>query len=161
MKNLALMMALCSIASLNAQSSSKKIEMYERYENGELMEERKSATENGVPIDGFDFDAFKAESLGNNGMSDMNFDSDAKMAEMDQRMKEMQAKTNSMFKTKMAEMEQRMEQMQGRADRMMLENENRMKENRGKAQQNESPTPKLTPQPESKPATNSGSFREA
>jgi hypothetical protein len=84
------------------------------------------------------------------------------MAEMDQKMKEMQSKADNMFKTKMAEMDQRMKEMQGRSAKMQADAEKRMNEGGSKMQQSEQPKqPKLSPQPQSKPTTNSGTFRQA
>lgn len=117
MKQLVFLTLLSVLATASGQvftdSSSKKVEFYQRYENGKLVEEHKYAEENGVPIENFDFDGFFE-----NGMDGFTtFDMESKMAAMDLRMKEMQAKINSKMgemKIKMAEIQQRQKEMMDR-----------------------------------------------
>lgn len=128
MKYLAAIFCLGMIGFAQAQSTSRDVEIYERYENGELVEQRQSATENGVPIENFDFEKAKR-------------DMQLKSAEMEQKMegmqKRMELKLEEMqnkMQLKQQEMQQRMSDFEKRSDEMHKKMDQRMKEiSRGNA----------------------------
>lgn len=154
MKKGIIVLCLASVGFVNAQSTSREIETYERWENGELVEERSSAKENGKPIENFDFDAWKQERQLSADSSNSSVDFESKKQEMDQRMKEMQAKSEVFFEKKKAEMEIKMNELKKRTDKMELDMQKRMKEHSQKVEQEKSQeaAPKK-PSIQSKPTT--------
>ena len=152
MKKIAVLLSIFSIGGMYAQTTSKRVETYKRYENGKLVEERNHAEENGVPIENFDFengiDEFMQSSPSG---SSLDVDFSDRMESMQARMKEMQTKAERMMETKMAEMNQRMEELQQRATRMQLDMEKRMDEQRIEMQKRQSQppsTPSQSPTPQ-------------
>ena len=124
------MIVLCLMTGgyVSSQSTSREIETYERWENGELVEERSNAKENGKPIENFDFEAWKQERQLPPDSSKVSFDFESKKHEMAQRMKEMQVKSNAFFEKKKAEMEIKMNEFHKRVDKMECDIEKRIKE---------------------------------
>lgn len=125
----------------NAQSTDQKIEFYERYENAELVEQRKSATENGKPIENFDFEEIKRKMV-------------LKSAELDVKLKEMEARFEERL-TQMSldmderkqSMEQRMADFEKRSEEFHERMDQRMKENELRREKGEETPPKQTPFP--------------
>jgi len=111
MKNLTVILFVFSIGLLSAQSTSKKEKKYQRYENGELVEDKYYLEKDGKAIEGTDFE-----------MPEM----DIKMAEMEQRMKTMQSDMSLRMESRMSEMNKRMEEMQQRSLKMQEEMQKRM-----------------------------------
>jgi DNA anti-recombination protein RmuC len=122
MKYLAAIVCLGFIGFAQAQSTSRDVEIYERYENGELVEQRQSATENGVPIKNFDFEKAKREmQLKSAGL-------EQKMGEMQSRMELKLQEMEGKMKLKRQEMEQRMSDFEKRSEEMHKKMDQRMKE---------------------------------
>ena len=131
MKHLATILCVGIIGVAQAQSTSKDVEIYERYENGELVEQRQSATENGHPIKDFDFEKAKREMQ-------------LKSAGIEQKMDEMKLI-----------MEQKMHDFEKRSEEMHQRMEQRMKElDRDKAPRQKMKNPELrkTPAPVTRPS---------
>lgn len=136
MKQLAVAIFLGMMAGVQAQTTSRDVELFERYENGKLVEQGGSVSENGVPIEGFDFDDEKRKIQ-------------LKSSEIELKMDEMQRKMG----VKMEEMEQKMKQFEQRSKQIRLEMDNRMNEMQ---QRNLVPSEmelKTTPAPEMQPST--------
>ena len=101
-----------SIGSLCAQESqSKKEKKYQRYENGELVENKYYLERDGQAIKGTDFEMPKM---------------DIKMSEMESRMKDMQKKMDLKMKSSLLDMDSRIEGMMQRCDKMQQDMRNRM-----------------------------------
>lgn len=122
MKYAFLTIALCCFASVNAQNESRTEKKFQRFENGELIEDKYYLEENGRTVEGTDFEMPE--------MSQMQHDMDAKMAEMQQRMNEMQQNSNEMMRTRMQDMDRRMEEMKQRSIKMLEEMELKMNKSR-------------------------------
>ena len=128
MKHLAAILCLGLIGFAQAQSTSRDVEIYERYENGELVEQRQSATENGVPIKDFDFEKAKRE------MQLKSAEMEQKMDEMKIRMEQKMSEMQRSMDSRKKEMQQRMSDFEKRSEEMHKRMDQRMKEiNRGKA----------------------------
>lgn len=134
MKNLATILCVGIIGFAQAQSTSRDVEIYERYENGELVEQRQSATENGVPIENFDFDKLKR-------------DFQLKFAGMDQKMEEMQRKMD----LKAKEMDKKIQDFEKRSQEMQQRMEQKMNEMDSKSNQIQNSEKKKAPVPSEKP----------
>ena len=111
MKSIILIAAVLSFGYLNAQSESKVEKKYERYENGELIEDQYYLEKDGKAIKGNDFEMPSFE--------DFSLKMDSKMAEMTARMDQMRM-----------EMDQRMAEMKKRTSNMRLETQRKMSENK-------------------------------
>lgn len=116
MRHLTLIALLFCFGSINAQTETKtkKVEIYKRYENGKLVEERSIAEEDGVPIENFDFENGIDDFLGDSFKGFGDFDMSSHMKDMSIKMKEIQMKADEMFKSAMISMEARMKEMQTR-----------------------------------------------
>lgn len=143
MKHLATILCVGIFGFTQAQSTSKDVEIYERYENGELVEQRQSATENGVPIENFDFEKEKRE---------MQLKSAGMQESMEKKMEEMKRKMDG----KMKEMKQKMADFEKRSEEMHKQMDERMKEMNSKDNQNKdsggASKQKSNPAPVEKPA---------
>ncbi len=117
MKIQALVIVLCFVGSVHAQTETRTEKKFQRFENGELVEDNYYLEENGRVIEGQDFEMPE--------MDQMQTDMDVKMAEMQQRM---------------AEMNRRMEEMKRRSIKMQEEMELKMYEQK-MPQLNKSETP--------------------
>ena len=118
MKSSVFIAAICLCGVVNAQSESKTQKKFERFENGELIEEKYYLEENGEVIQGEDFDIPELHAKEQ--------EMEAKMAEMDHRMKKMQQKSEEIMRIRMKEMDQRMKEMQQRSIQMRQEMELKM-----------------------------------
>ncbi|MBL4704599.1 MAG: hypothetical protein JKY54_08765 [Flavobacteriales bacterium] len=158
MKGIITIGLMCIIMNACAQTQSKRVEIFKKYENGVLTEYDSTVTEsdqlspefkkrfddllgdNSFDFHGFSFDNFDLGSSFSSG-----FDASTKMEEMEQRMDEIQSKADLRFKQKMQEMENRMSQLQNRASQMQQEMkskmDNRSNEQQKKADGNSKPTP--------------------
>ena len=141
MKNLALFIIFFSIGGIYAQSSSEIDKRYQRYENGELVEDNHYLERDGRALQGSDFE----------------------MPEMESRMNEKQARMEKRMDEHMEEMNKRMEEMKQRSARMREDMHKRM--NRGNSRENieeERPQQARPPQPsipeESAPKPPAGSM---
>lgn len=117
-----------------AQSTSRDVEIYERYENGELVEQRQSATENGKPIENFDFEELKRKMVAKSN------ELDAKLKEMEMRFEERQAKMSLDMEKRMADFQKRSEKMHERMDQRLKEMESKQKQ-KEQLQQEKTPAP--------------------
>lgn len=115
MKKLATILCFGIIGFAQAQSTSRDVEIYERYENGELVEQRQSATENGVPIKDFDFEKAKR-------------DIKLKYAEKTRNMEERMQKAQQSMDLKVQEMKQKMADFEKRSEEMHKRMDQKMKE---------------------------------
>jgi septin family protein len=138
MKNLATILCVGIIGFTQAQSTSKDVEIYERYENGELVEQRQSATENGVQIKEFDFEKAKREMQ-------------LKSAKMEEKADQMMRKAKQSMDVKMKEMEQKMSDFEKRSEDMHKRMDQKMKEMDSKSKENKKPDLKKVPAPSEKP----------
>lgn len=141
MKNLATILCVGIIGFTQAQSTSKDVEIYERYENGELVEQRQSATENGVPIKDFDFEKAKREMQ-------------LKSAKMEEKAEQMMRKAKQSMDVKMKEMEQKMSDFEKRSEDMhkrISRSSASRKEMDSKSKENKKPELKKVPAPSEKP----------
>lgn len=125
----------------NAQSTDQKIEFYERYENGELVEQRKSATENGKPIENFDFEEVKRK------MVLKSAELDVKMKEMETRFEERLTQMSFDMDERKQAMEQRMADFEKRSEEFHKRMDQRMKEEELRREKDEETPPKQTPFP--------------
>jgi len=108
MKQLAAILCVGIVGFAHAQSTSTDVEIYERYEDGELVEQRQSATKNGVPIDNFDFEKAKRDMM-------------VKPDQLEQKMEQMQAR----FEQKRLEMERSMDERMNVMEQRMTDFEKR------------------------------------
>ncbi len=131
MKQVATILCIGIIGFAQAQSTSKDVEIYERYENGELVEQRQSATENGTPIKDFDFEKVKR-------------DMQLKSAEMEVKLQEMSDRFEQSRKKMEISMEKRMTDFEKRSEEIHKRMDQRMKEMDSKSKKVEKPT--LTPE---------------
>ncbi len=145
MKQLVAIVCVGLVGFANAQSTSKDVEVYERYENGELVEQRQSATENGKPIENFDFEEMKRKMLAKSA------EMDTKLKEMEARMKERSAKMSLDMDKRMKQMEQRMADMEKRSEEMHQRMDQRMKEVESQSEEKADAQPKQTPLPQEEP----------
>jgi hypothetical protein len=122
MKQLAAIICFGIVGFAQAQSTSRDVEIYERYENGELVEQRQSATENGVPIKDFDFEKLKEEML------QKSENMEKKMEEMSARFEEKRKEFSASIDEKMKSMEQRMADFEKRSEEMHQQMDARMRE---------------------------------
>lgn len=127
MKKMMIVLCIVSGGYVSAQSTSREIETYERWENGELVEERSSAKENGESIANFDFEAWKQERQSSSD-STKNKDFEARKQEMNLRMKEMQAKSAMFFDEKKAEMKVKMAEFEKKSAEMEVKMKQRWEE---------------------------------
>lgn len=141
MKYAFLSFALFFITSVNAQNESRTEKKFQRFENGELIEDKYYMEENGRVVEGNDFDLPE--------MNQMQHDMDSKMAEMQLRMNEMQQNSNEMMRTRMQDMDRRMEEMKQRSIQM----QNEMELNR-----NKSGSPEPSQAPSINPPSSNGSI---
>lgn len=139
MKNLAVLLFVFCVGGLNAQSSTQKEKTYQRYENGELVENKYYLEQDGRAIAGTDFE------MPEFSMGSFNMDFEAKSAEMEQRMKEIQSKTNKMMATRMSDMNKRMEEMQARTKKMQMDMQRRMDKSMQDMQHSKKPIDQITP----------------
>lgn len=129
MKHLVTILCVGIIGFVQAQSTSKDVEIYERYENNELVEQRQSATENGIPIENFDFKKLKRE---------MQLKSAGMQESMEKKMKDMKRKMDGKVKEmeqKMADFEKRSEEMHKRMDQRVKEMEYKSKKRKDSEKQ--------------------------
>lgn len=140
MKNLAVALfvvcAGCVFGQDNSESSSHKEKSFQRYENGELVEDKYYLEKDGQRVAGEDF-----------AMPDMD-------AKMQGRMNAMQSKMSTMMDSRMSEMNNRMEEMQLRTQKMQADMMKRMQESQQKMNQGQKSLdqiPSSTSQPISKP----------
>lgn len=104
MKHLSLIALLfCAGIAFGQESSSKKEKKYQRYENGELVEDKYYLERDGKRVAGEDFE-----------MPEM----DKKMAEMEKRMNEIQRDMDLRMKSQMESINKRMEEIQKRSRKM-------------------------------------------
>lgn len=118
MKHAILIFALLGGSVAFAQSESRVEKKFERYENGELKEDKYYLEENGRAIAGEDFDMPEFQ--------EMQAKMDAKQAEMQQRMQEMQSRADQMMEKAQRDMDQRMQEMQQRMNEMQQRMDQRM-----------------------------------
>lgn len=131
-----------------AQSTSRDVEIYERYENGELVEQRQSATENGKPMENVDFEELKQKMVAKSN------ELDVKLKEMELRFEERQTKMSLDMEKRMEQMEERMADFQNRSEKMHERMDQRLKEMESKQEQKEQLQQEKTPAPEKKPVVN-------
>jgi septin family protein len=136
MKHAFLILTLVGGSFAFGQSESRVEMKYERYENGELKEDKYYLEENGQVIAGEDFDT--PEFL------EMEAKMAAKRLEMDQRMQDMQMKADQMMQKARQDMDLRMQKMQQRMNQMQQEMDMKMQ------QQKPAQSPQMAP-----PANNS------
>lgn len=122
MKQLAAIICFGVFGFAQAQSTSTDVEIYERYENGELVEQRQSATENGVPIKDFDFEKLKREMLQKSDQMEQ------KMGEMSARFEQKRKEFSASMDERVKAMEQRMADFEKRSEEMHQKMDARMKE---------------------------------
>lgn len=115
MKNLALIAILFCGGFVFSQSESRseREKSYQRYENGELIEDKYYLERDGERIAGQDFE-----------MPDM----DVKMAEMEARMNQMQQNMDVRMKSMTDRMNVRMSEIQNRSRQMQIDIQNKIKE---------------------------------
>lgn len=130
MKHAILILALIGGSFAFGQSESRVEKKYERYENGELKEDKYYLEENGRAIAGEDFDMPE--------FAEMEAKMAAKQAEMEQRMQEMQQRSEQMMQKAQSDMDLRMQEM----DQRMQEMQNRQQQMQ---QQQPSQTPQMAP----------------
>ena len=116
MKGVILFAALLSYGCLNAQSESKIEKKFERYENGELVEDKYYLEKDGKVISGQDFET--------PSFDDMKAKMDVKRQEMDARMNDFQL----MFDQRMVDISKRMLEIQNKATKMQTDIENRIQQ---------------------------------
>jgi TolA-binding protein len=122
MKHLAAILCLGLIGFAQAQSTSRDVEIYERYENGELVEQRQSATENGVPMKDFDFEKAKRD------IQLKSTEMEGKMEEMQNRMEQKMSEMQRSMDSRKKEMQQRMSDFEKRSEEMHKKMDQYMKE---------------------------------
>lgn len=122
MKKLTTIVCLGIIGFAQAQTTVKEVEIYERYENGELVEQRQSATENGEPIKDFDFEQAKRQ------MQLKSAKLEGKMKEMGDRFEETRQRMEASMQKKMTQMEKRMADFERKSEEMHQRMDQRMKE---------------------------------
>lgn len=108
MKILITLIALSCIGMASAQTESRTEKKYQRYENGELIEDQYYLEENGRVIAGQDFEVP---------------DFDVQMQAMESRMAEMQVRMDSIMSVNQQRMELRMQEMNQRVQKMQQEME--------------------------------------
>ena len=135
MKNIAVFIMIFSIGGIYAQSSSEIEKRYQRYENGELVEDNYYLERDGRALEGTDFE----------------------MPEMNSRMNERQASLERKMEERMLDMNKRMEEMKQRSARMQEDMHKRMKHGNSRKnleeerEQHEKPQQRVLPE-ESTPA---------
>mmetsp|Transcript_16731 Transcript_16731/g.19358 ORF Transcript_16731/g.19358 Transcript_16731/m.19358 type:complete len:148 (-) Transcript_16731:91-534(-) len=120
MKHAFLILALVGGSIAFGQSESRVEKKYERYENGELKEDKYYLEENGQVIAGEDFDTPE--------FAEMQAKMDAKRLEMDQRMQDMQIKADQMMQKARQDMDLRIQEMQQRMNKMQKEMDIKMQQ---------------------------------
>lgn len=120
MKSAILILALLGVSYAFGQTESRTEKKYQRYENGELKEDKYYLEENGRVVQGEDFNTPE--------FSQMQADMDAKRLEMDQRMQKMQRNADQMMQKARQDMDSRMQEMQQRMNKMQQEMDLKMKE---------------------------------
>ncbi|MFT5860314.1 MAG: TolA-binding protein [Flavobacteriaceae bacterium] len=113
-----------SVGAVNAQSESLKKERYERYENGELIEQDFNIEKDGVPQENYDFenDSFFSKKP----TEGMDADFSKQFGDMEQKMAEMQQKMSSTLDEQMRKMDTKMKEMQKRSEKMQNDMKKRM-----------------------------------
>jgi len=163
MKSVFTIALLAVITGSFAQTQSKKVEIFKKYENGVLVESDSIVTEgedntaefnqkfdekfkNGFG-DSFDFPDFGDMDMGMSGKNGM--DMSSKMAEMQERMKIKQVEMEQKMAEMMQKMDIKMTEMQSRADKMQKDAEKRMdsKESKPKPSTPQSSRPPANPKP--------------
>lgn len=129
MKQLVTILCFGIVGFAQAQSSEKEVEIYERYENGELVEQRQSATENGEPIKNFDFEKAKRD------MQLKSANLEQKMEEMTIRFEQKRKEMARSMDKKMDAMKQRMSDFEKRSEEFHQKMDQRMKEMEMKAKE--------------------------
>lgn len=115
MKQLATLFCIGIFGCVQAQTTSREVEIVERYENGNLVEQRQSATENGVPIENFDFESAKREMQ-------------LKSGDMEQKMEQMRIQSEQRMNEMMKQMDQKMQDFERRSNEMQRSMDQRMNE---------------------------------
>lgn len=120
MKSAILILALFGVSFAFGQTESRTEKKLQRYENGELIEDKYYLEENGRVIEGEDFDTPEFQ--------EMEAKMAAKRLEMDQRMQDMQRQADEMMQKSQSSMDQRMQEMQQRMNTMQQEMNLKMQE---------------------------------
>ena len=120
MKSTILILAIFGVSFAFGQTESRTEKKYQRYENGELKEDKYYLEENGRVIAGEDFDMPE--------FAEMEAKMEAKRLEMDQRMQDMQYRADEMMQKAQQSMDLRMQEMQQRMNRMRQEMDIKMQE---------------------------------
>jgi ElaB/YqjD/DUF883 family membrane-anchored ribosome-binding protein len=131
MKHAIIILTLFGGSFAFGQSESRVEKKFERYENGELKEDKYYLEENGRAIEGEDFEMPEFEEI--QGRMEV------KHAEMEQRMQEMQQRADQMMQKARQDMEQRMNEMQQGMNQMQQEMDMKMQ------QQKPGQSPQMTP----------------
>lgn len=130
---------MCCLGGLNAQTTSKKEKKYQRYENGELIEDKYYLEKDGRAIEGTDFE------MPEFSMDSFNMDFDSMSADMDKRMKKMQNKADEMMKSTMSDMNKRIEELQVRTKKMREDMQYRMDKSTQDLQKSKEPIDQIKP----------------
>jgi hypothetical protein len=176
MKSLFTIALLAIITGSFAQTQSRKVEIFKKYENGVLVESDSVVTEgeDNTPEfnqkfdkkfkDGFG-DSFDFPDMGDFSFGDMDskmggkdgMDMSSKMAEMQARMKDKQAEMELKMEEMMKKLEVKITEMKGHADKMQKDAEKRMESSGKKSKPSTPEKTKPSVQPKSnKPAVKPG-----
>ncbi|XOV66125.1 MAG: hypothetical protein ACFHU9_10860 [Fluviicola sp.] len=120
MKHAVIILTLIGGSFAFGQSESRVEKKYERYENGELKEDKYYVEENGRAIEGEDFEMPEFE--------EMQDKMKVKHAEMEQRMQEMQQRADQTMQKAQQDMDLRMKEMEQRMNEMRQRMDSRMEE---------------------------------
>lgn len=115
MKQLVAIVCVGFLGNFQAQTTSRDVEIFERYENGELVEQRQSATENGEPIENFDFEQAKR-------------DMEMKTGDLEKRMEEMRQESVQRMEEMKQQMDQKTQEFEKRTQEMQQQMKLKMKE---------------------------------
>jgi len=120
MKSTILIFALFGAAFAFGQTESRTEKKYQRYENGELKEDKYYLEENGRVVEGKDFDMPE--------FAQMEAQMAAKQAEMNERMESMERRADEMMQKAQRNMDLRMKEMEQRMNQMRQEMDLKMQE---------------------------------
>lgn len=138
MKTVLIILGLVGSSFAFGQEESRVEKKYERYENGELIEDKYYLEENGRAIAGEDFEMPEFD--------EMQTQISARQASMEQRMQEMQRKADERMEKARLDLDKRMNEMQQRMNQMQRDIELKMQEQQHlQAPQMESPLQNSTP----------------
>jgi len=138
MKTVLIILGLVGSSFVFGQEESRVEKKYERYENGELIEDKYYLEENGRAIAGEDFEMPE--------LDEMQAKMAVRQAEMEQRMQKMQQEANERMDKARLDMDKRMNEMQQRMNQMQREMDLKMQEHQQmQAPQLESPKQNSAP----------------